>query len=302
MFRDLPSYKVLRRGRFRIEHKKLSAGSKIPVVSFRQALFEGKWRPQSVSFEKDIVVSQLHDKENGMWMSTSLQELAQMEPFLRRAKGTVLVGGLGLGCIAHLLVRKPEVYRVIVVEREKDLIKLVQPQIDSRVEVILGDLFNEVKQVRPGEFDAAFIDIWQTTGEWSWQTQVVPLRRLLHDKVLFKNQMYWQEDEMQSQVELMLYRAADIHAEIYEDSPSFQHYWVFRKAVEHLYCTEPRISKDTPIEKVFAIEAENRQNPKLQFLVKAYLKGVGTKAWERRFGKFWDKSLEWPKVKEAFKV
>ncbi len=75
------------------------------------------------------------------------------------AHGHVLIAGLGLGMIAHPIVKKPEVTKVTIVELSPDVIKLVGPTLPKKVEVVEGNIFTW-RPPRGTKFDTLYFDIW----------------------------------------------------------------------------------------------------------------------------------------------
>lgn len=59
------------------------------------------------------------------WMSTSLMEQESHAFHVDRARGAVVVAGLGMALYAYAAAHKPEVERVVVVERTPEVIALV---------------------------------------------------------------------------------------------------------------------------------------------------------------------------------
>lgn len=59
------------------------------------------------------------------WMSSSLMEQESHAFHVRRAEGLVVAAGLGMALYAYAAARKPEVERVVVVEREPEVIALL---------------------------------------------------------------------------------------------------------------------------------------------------------------------------------
>lgn len=80
---------------------------------------------------------------------------------IARAKGRVLINGLGLGAVLTAILKKPEVTEVWVVEKEQDVINLVWPAFahDPRCKLIHADAldYRPPKGVR---FDVVWHDIW----------------------------------------------------------------------------------------------------------------------------------------------
>lgn len=66
-------------------------------------------------------------------MSDTPDELRDSWPFVQRAHGTVLVNGLGLGCVVRALLAKADVQHVTVVELSGHVLQLVGPSLAHHV-------------------------------------------------------------------------------------------------------------------------------------------------------------------------
>lgn len=78
-----------------------------------------------------------------------------------RAKGRVLVAGLGMGMIIHALAKNAEVSSITVVEKESDVIALISPSLPKteKLNVVCADIFKWAPAI--GEkFDTIYFDIW----------------------------------------------------------------------------------------------------------------------------------------------
>jgi len=268
-----------------VEVDTIKAGERIDVVSMRNAIFMGM-KPLAVSFTSPLEVRRLK-YDGGTWMTDHPQEIWQMDWALERMRGRVLVGGLGLGVVTSYAEHMPRIERTTTVEMDKSIIKLVHRHLESVPEVVCADLFDFVKKCRKDAFDSAFFDIWQATGEYSWTTYVVPLRRLAAGKI--KNVVCWLEEEMQEQVNQALYRVCSFPD---DDTGMPPHYATFRDAVVKKKIKRKTTRPAPNFNDLMAAEAENRKNKKLIALAELFLKGVGTPAWEKAFGDFWDKNEE----------
>lgn len=90
------------------------------------------------------------------------------------ARGSVLIAGLGLGMVLLPILRKREVRRVVVVEKEPNVIAIVESAIrnavttaqGSKLTVIHGDIF-EWRPATGTKFTTVYFDIWadQSTDE-----------------------------------------------------------------------------------------------------------------------------------------
>ena len=139
-------------------------------------------------------------------MSDIPQEQIQHDPVVSRCKGHVLVGGLGLGYVVTRLAAKKSVTKITVVERSKDVIKLVWPhlKLKGKGKVVQGDLFQFLRKNKV-KYDYMYFDIWQSDGERTLIDYVIPLRKLGRPFVESdKRILCWNEDVMLGQLKLAL--------------------------------------------------------------------------------------------------
>ena len=93
---------------------------------------------------------------------TTAEQRDHIEP-VYKAKGHVLINGLGIGMVLMNCLEKPEVTRATVVERSQDVIDLVGPyykkKYGKRVEIIKADAltYTPPKGIRYG---MVWHDIW----------------------------------------------------------------------------------------------------------------------------------------------
>lgn len=78
-----------------------------------------------------------------VWMTDDPQYVWSLQSFAERAKGKVLVAGLGLGIVAHQLCQNPAVTQIDVIDRDMDVIRLVTPLIpqDGRLHIHHDDFY-----------------------------------------------------------------------------------------------------------------------------------------------------------------
>jgi hypothetical protein len=94
-------------------------------------------------------------------MSNTRMEVRTHAGFFVRARGRVLINGLGLGMALHAVLKKKEVEHVTVIEQSADVIKLVAPSFakEKRATIIEGDAFSH--PLAKGErFNVVWHDIW----------------------------------------------------------------------------------------------------------------------------------------------
>jgi len=274
----------------------LPAGKKTTVVSMRNALLRGE-PVTDMSFECDHAIRALRDVDHGEWFRDDPQEVWQMYDALEAIADmddpSVLVGGLGLGTFSRLA----DVYAggiVTTVERDERIVELVAKYATRRV--IVADIYNFVREIGPDEYDIAFLDTWQMTGEQCWVDEVVPLRRLIGGKI--PEIHCWNEREMFGQIGLGIFRAISIPL---DNLPKMSiHYRVVRRAAERagIAPDEPLPSDET--KRMFAIMERAEQmvaNPVALSMVRRFVNDVGLDDWEAEFGGFWDdetqQRVEW---------
>lgn len=93
-------------------------------------------------------------------MSNTPDEIRDFSSFVHGASGRILVNGLGLGVLLKALLLKDDITEVTVIEKSKDVIKLVADSIkDKRVTIINADAF-EYKPPKGKQYDCVWHDIW----------------------------------------------------------------------------------------------------------------------------------------------
>ncbi len=94
-------------------------------------------------------------------MSNTPDEIRDFRGFVNEAHGSVLINGLGIGVVLKALLEKSEVTEVIIIEKSKDVIKLVAPTYlkDKRVTIINADAF-EYQPPKGKRYNCVWHDIW----------------------------------------------------------------------------------------------------------------------------------------------
>lgn len=99
-------------------------------------------------------------------MSDTPDELRDLRPILKHARGKVLIGGLGLGIVVGLLLEKEGVKEITVVEIDQDVIDLVGLHYLAiatwrgiSLKIVCADFFSWVPP-RGICYDAVWLDIW----------------------------------------------------------------------------------------------------------------------------------------------
>ena len=114
---------------------------------------------------RPIEVTVLSDRRGNVWMSDPPQERMMMHASAMRSRGSVLVGGLGLGIFPQYAAAVDGVTRFTIVERSVDVIALVEP-ILRRVLPVPFNIVHQPIETYLSEcadrFDTIFLDTWET--------------------------------------------------------------------------------------------------------------------------------------------
>lgn len=107
-----------------------------------------------------------HDTKS-IWMSDTPKEHYMMWELVVRAKGDVLVGGLGLGLLVHLLHLRRDIGRITVAEKSPEVVQLVKKYMPEGVEVICEDFIYQVQKLaeKGVHYDTIISDMWKAGGD-----------------------------------------------------------------------------------------------------------------------------------------
>jgi hypothetical protein len=217
-------------------------------------------------------------------MSDIAQEMIDFaEPVHRMtrlvAPSKVLIGGLGLGYIAHWAHRLG--HDVDVVEKELDIIQLTGKYLPTGVKVINADLNEFLKVCDVRQYRFAIFDTWYGTSESTYWAEVVPLRRAwLKAKGNPSRLWCWKEmDEMWTQV----HQSALLTWMWMQQHPDFKvsNQWTPNRIfLEGLYAEFPKADECL-----------------IQSFANIYTRGLGetktrARRWEKLWGWRWDAAIQ----------
>ena len=103
---------------------------------------------------------------NNIWMSLNPNEIETMKPYIEKAKGNVLVLGLGMGYVPFMMALKSEIKSITIVEKDPDIISLFNSLIypsfknKEKIKIVEGDAINFVR--KQNKFDYIFADLWHS--------------------------------------------------------------------------------------------------------------------------------------------
>lgn len=152
-------------GRFHIKKKPVKAGTYLDMDVFGY---------DACLYVKDCIMTVLRegvledDDTESVWMSDSPMEYYMAWELVARAKGPrVLIGGLGLGLLAHLLFLRKDITNITIIEKQVEITQMVKPYLPLKVEVIGGDFLYEIQTLSDNgkEFNTVIADIWKSDRE-----------------------------------------------------------------------------------------------------------------------------------------
>lgn len=111
------------------------------------------------------------------WMSLTPSEILSQRAGVKKARGNVLIGGLGMGWFARRVLERKQVNRVVIVDKSPDIIQMfgepLRRDFGHRVELVEGDAF-EYARHRVPQFDSILFDVWEGYGhardDYKWQS------------------------------------------------------------------------------------------------------------------------------------
>jgi len=96
-------------------------------------------------------------------MSDTPDEINDHLSVIHKAKGNILIAGLGLGVVLQACAEKEEVIHITVIEKSEDVIKLVSnhylEMFPNKITIIQAAIF-EWKPLVNAYYDIAWYDIW----------------------------------------------------------------------------------------------------------------------------------------------
>ena len=142
------------------------------------------WRPGSYQWIRGLepgTYCVLKEGRGTTWMSDTWMERYTNAEALKAARGDVLVAGLGIGMVALAVANKPDVTSVTVLERDRQIVDLILPNLRSgKLHVVVCDA--KRPPLRGRQFDAIWLDIWPAICADNWTTMkpmLAKYRRML---------------------------------------------------------------------------------------------------------------------------
>jgi len=133
-------------------------------------------------------------------MTNTPMEIRTNQEIIKEAKGNVLIGGLGLGIILTAIAEKKEVTKIVVVEKESDVINLVVPfltkKTKSKVKIINEDVFNFTTEEK---FDVLYFDIWNTISYKNYDDMKLLTEKYRKNRNKNSKLLHWRKEDCKRQ-------------------------------------------------------------------------------------------------------
>lgn len=187
-----------------------------------------KYKPYEAFIRDDIIIEGskeipsigYFDKEfsfptvfegNVEWMAIKPNEIETMRASIEKAKGSVLVYGLGLGYYPYMISLKNEVTDITIIEREDGVISLfneyILPQFENKhkIKIVKSDAFEYAKnEMSKKSFNFVFVDLWHDVSDGT----ELYIKMKKYEHVLSKAEFsYWIEKSIISSIRVRLFDA-----------------------------------------------------------------------------------------------
>ena len=166
-------YLISPKGAFAYQNRVLHAGFPLTLYGHGNVLFSDDVTiPMLIDMYRDRHGDNFGDEvpkanrvyHGNVWMSLTPNEMISLRDGVEAAKGTVVIGGLGLGWFLGKVCEKESVDRVIVVESSQELLDWYGYDICKKhpkvTDVICDDIYNQLD--RHGGEAVHLLDIWPT--------------------------------------------------------------------------------------------------------------------------------------------
>jgi hypothetical protein len=132
-----------------------------------------------------------NDQPGEVVMEDTPFELRTHLGFILRARGKVLVTGLGLGCVVRGLLANPAVEHVTCIENSRDVLALVSPHMPKEKLTLIHADALEWTANNLEKFDCAWHDLWTNPEQGEPHLDIWHARLILNCRDTVKRQGAW---------------------------------------------------------------------------------------------------------------
>ena len=174
--------------------------------------------------------------KDSVWMSINPNEIKTMEKHINKAKGNVLVLGLGIGYYPFMIANKEDVKSITIIEKDQNIIDLFNEFIfnqfnhKNKIRIIKDDAFNYLNKINKAEYDMVFADLWHSAEDGI--TMFLRLKEI--EGRLSIPFMYWIDNSLYSMVRRCIVTILIEHLE--NDNPRYDiAHDEMDKAINYIY-------------------------------------------------------------------
>lgn len=196
----LPMHKILsegKSGKYTIKKKRITK------QDVKDAEMRSIFNPHFIPPEIGTLMV-LGRKSDSSWktidvvMSDAEFEKITNRDFMRIATGNILIAGLGIGMILAPLLKDKSVKKITVVEKEKDIIKLIYDKIKkhdktNKLELIHSDIF-DLDLPKEQKFDVIYFDIWDNVCGDNYEQMKNLKKKFRKNRAVGSTVLCWEEE------------------------------------------------------------------------------------------------------------
>lgn len=183
-------------GNFRVNKTHYKIGDNFQLIPQSYQAFLMGFEPKSIALEGSFNYYELIYGNERIMSNDGTEMFEHYVPFLR-AKGNVLVGGLGLGFITNLFADKDNVESITIIEISQDVINICGFS-NEKVKIIKADFYSFIRENNLLDYDYIYIDTY-TSGSGIYPELIIPTRKYLLENYPNINFDFWQEDQFKAQ-------------------------------------------------------------------------------------------------------
>jgi hypothetical protein len=136
-----------------------------------------------VGFSDEVLIPVLaeNNARRSVWMSLTPSEILSQRAGVKRGKGKVLIGGLGMGWLARRVLERKQVEHVTIYEKDPDVAKWfgehLKHDFKGRVTIVVGDVWKTAFD----KYDSILLDVWPASGDSKWDGRLDRLKAEGHN-------------------------------------------------------------------------------------------------------------------------
>lgn len=190
------NFKKTKSGNCSIETTDYPAGSKLAVIPSNYESYLKGLSYKVIQLEQPFTCYNLYDGDEIIMLNSGIEIYNQYIPYLK-AKGNVLIGGLGLGLLSRLLCEKEGVSKVTSIEYNEDVITLCGFE-HEKSEIIHGDFFAYIRNNDLTQFDYIYIDTHSNNDVNNYYEMIIPTKNYLLENYPTIPVDFWMEDQFKA--------------------------------------------------------------------------------------------------------